>query len=296
MFSELNAVTYEAFGIIPEEFYKNKFNNVGHFDYFDLEVNHFHSGANRVRFMLQELPQGRVLDIGCGNGHYGTTLKKHANVEWLVGVDLDAECLKKAQEVYDETVLLAAHHELPFDSDSFDAVISCDFLGHVEFRDKDALLAEIQRVLKPGGKTIHVIESGFCDYLNCNPDDPEDPVRRYVHFDGHIGIEPPAAIKKRFAQFFTYVNVRNAMVFPCWDVSCLIGNGALFDPKLVEILKKFTPEEEQAANVVIGFINDYLVETVKKSNPAWLDPTCADTPLPEVFTRSSGLVFVTAIK
>ncbi|MDQ3281902.1 MAG: methyltransferase domain-containing protein, partial [Acidobacteriota bacterium] len=40
---------------------------------------------------------------------------------------------------------------LPFGAGSFDYVVSLDVLGHVEFGEKDAVLAEAARVLRPGG-------------------------------------------------------------------------------------------------------------------------------------------------
>ena len=48
---------------------------------------------------------------------------------------------------------------LPFADESFDYVVSADVIGHIRHEDKDRLFAEMHRVLKKGGKAIHVIET-----------------------------------------------------------------------------------------------------------------------------------------
>ncbi len=296
MFKKLEDVTYEAFGIKTSAFYKNKFNRVPHQDYMASPVTMFHIGSGRIKYLLRELSGGKVLDIGCGNGHYGMTLKKHGAADYLVGVDLDAECLKQAKRYYDEVVRLEVLDKLPFADESFDAVFSGDFFGHLEFRYKDALLAEIHRVLKPGGKTIHLIESGDSNYLQCNQDDPNDPVRQYVHVDGHIGVEPAIAIKQRFGRFFENIVMRNAMLFPFFNVQGMIGNVAFFDTAFSKLLGTFTQEEAQAADIVTGFLCEYTEQAALRMNPLALDPTANVQTLPPELTQSCGMVFLAGKK
>lgn len=295
MFDNLSDVTYEAFGIIPQEFYKNKFNTVPHHDYLADPVNRFLLGAERVRYLCDQLNGGIVLDLGCGGGPYGMTLKRNKKADYLVGIDLDPECIRRAGEHYDKVVTLEALTELPFQNGCFDAVFSSDFFGHVEFRYKDSLISEINRVLRPGGKTIHLIESADYDYLHCNADDPNDPLRQYVHIDGHIGVESPQNIKRRFELFFENISMRNAMLFPFFTVQGFINNANVFGEEFISLLRDFSPEEAQAADIVSGFICDYLEKALYKENPDNLDPT-AERNLPQVFRYGCGMIFLSAVK
>ena len=295
MFKNLSEVTYEAFGINAAEFYANKFNSVPHHDYFANPVNKFLLGASRVRFLCEQLSGGRVLDIGCGGGPYGMTIKENKKADYLVGIDLDPDCIKRAGEHYDEVMTFEALTKLPFPDNSFDTIFSSDFFGHIEFRYKDALIKEIHRVLRPGGKTIHLIESADYDYLNCNADDPNDPLRQYVYIDGHIGVESPENIKKRFAVHFKNIHIRNAMLFPFFTVQGFINNENVFGKELADILRNFSPAESQAADIVTGFICDYFEKALLAENPDNLDPTM-ERNLPQVFRYGCGMIFLTADK
>ena len=48
---------------------------------------------------------------------------------------------------------------LPFRDASFDCVVSSHVMGHVPVDAKDAVVAEAARVLRPGGLSLHVIET-----------------------------------------------------------------------------------------------------------------------------------------
>lgn len=295
MFDNLSEVTYEAFGIIPQDFYKNKFNAVPHHDYLADPVNRFLLGSERIRYLCEQLNGGTVLDLGCGCGPYGMTLKKNGKADYLVGIDLDSECIRRAGEHYDKVVTLEALTELPFPDCCFDAVFSSDFFGHVEFRYKDSLISEINRVLRPGGQTVHLIESADYDYLHCNADNPDDPLRQYVYIDGHIGVESPQNIKRRFEPFFENISIRNAMLFPFFTVQGFINNANVFDKDFISLLRNFSPKEAQAADIVSGFICDYLEKALYKENPDNLDPTAVRS-LPQVFCYGCGMVFLSAVK
>lgn len=93
------------------------------------------------------VPGGRALDIGCGNGQL---LHKLSDLGWQCeGVEFNA----KAVEICRSNGLKVFHGELEaaaFPDHSFDLVTAHHLIEHV--RDPDRLLAEISRVLKPGGR------------------------------------------------------------------------------------------------------------------------------------------------
>jgi ubiquinone/menaquinone biosynthesis C-methylase UbiE len=112
-------------------------------------------GAELKRELLANA-RGRVLEVGIGTGlslpHYP------AEVE-LVGVEPSEPMRRRAQrraaELGRELTLVAAPaEELPFENDSFDTVVT--FVVLCSVRDPDRALAEVRRVLRPGGRFIFV--------------------------------------------------------------------------------------------------------------------------------------------
>ena len=95
------------------------------------------------------LAGGRVLDLGCGNG---AKIARLAGRFELVAVDLSAEQLRLARtNARGATLIHGDFAELDFPSESFDAVTALYSLMHVPREDHPALLAKIQRWLKPSG-------------------------------------------------------------------------------------------------------------------------------------------------
>lgn len=102
----------------------------------------------------------RVLDLGCGEGRHAITAYLEAAVT-VVGVDLSLTDLGTAASRFREfedpddtarslTLACSSGLRLPFADASFDKVICAEVLEHVP--DYQGMLAEIHRVLKPGGQ------------------------------------------------------------------------------------------------------------------------------------------------
>lgn len=99
-----------------------------------------------------------VLDLGCGNGG---DLRRMASLApeaaRLVGVDSSAKGIETARAATAGDARFEWHqadvsHGLPFADGAFDAVYSLNLLECVP--DKAALLAEMARILRPGGAVI----------------------------------------------------------------------------------------------------------------------------------------------
>lgn len=88
---------------------------------------------------------GAVLDVGCGRKPYRQLLGNHAR-RWI-GVDFRAT----ASGASHADVFGSGLH-LPFAGAAFDVVLCTEVLEHVS--EPDALIAEIARVLRPGGVLI----------------------------------------------------------------------------------------------------------------------------------------------
>ena len=101
------------------------------------------------------LPQGgSVFDVGCGTGTFAIALAASRSDAQVTGIDGDAEILARARAKAGADAVqwrqgLAG--ELPFADGSFDVVTMSLVLHHLLPSQKREALAEIRRVLKPGG-------------------------------------------------------------------------------------------------------------------------------------------------
>jgi 2-polyprenyl-3-methyl-5-hydroxy-6-metoxy-1,4-benzoquinol methylase len=99
---------------------------------------------------------GAVLDAACGTGYGSAILSRRAHV---TGLDRDGDAVQMAQQVAPATRIVQA--ELPaleFPDASFDFVVSFETVEHVD--DAAGLLAEMRRVLKPGGALLMSTPNG----------------------------------------------------------------------------------------------------------------------------------------
>lgn len=98
---------------------------------------------------IPRIASGRVLDLGCGRGD---SIDQFRNVDpsvtW-VGVDIERSPEVAARVRTDAEFHTFDGVHLPFDDASFDAVYCKQVLEHV--RAPQPLLAEVARVLRPGG-------------------------------------------------------------------------------------------------------------------------------------------------
>jgi SAM-dependent methyltransferase len=145
--------------------------------------------------VARELPAGAtVVEIGCAGG-----------IDWfgrrydMIGIDLSEAALKIAAQNYG-TVVQADATRLPFADGSIDGVISSCLFEHLSEETKVALLREVRRVLKPGGKVIF-----FYDITTENPviaayraRHPDLYDTHFLQGDGHIGYDTIEANRRHF--------------------------------------------------------------------------------------------------
>jgi SAM-dependent methyltransferase len=104
---------------------------------------------------IDDLPPGRVLDVGCGDGRF---LFRMYQAGWTVaGLDFDPKGIEAAKLKYGKygfellnTDLFSAN----FPDNFFDAVTLSHVIEHVP--EPVSILAEAKRVLKPGGRLVVV--------------------------------------------------------------------------------------------------------------------------------------------
>lgn len=97
--------------------------------------------------------RGRVLDAGCGTGGLLARLRAARPDLALAGVEWSSEAARRAARKTDVPIARGSINALPFADASFDAVVAADVLCHGAV-DPAAALAEIHRVLRPGGMLV----------------------------------------------------------------------------------------------------------------------------------------------
>lgn len=102
----------------------------------------------------------RVLDVGCGSGWATRLLAGYATVGRVTGIDISDEMIRLAREtsrsfpnVHFE---IATAEQLPFNDDEFTHAFSMESLYY--YRNIPGALKEINRILKPGGLFVAVVD------------------------------------------------------------------------------------------------------------------------------------------
>lgn len=183
-----------------------------------------------LEWQLSKL-HGVVLDVGCGNKPYAAYMpgvSTHVGVDIAPGIGVD--------------VVIPSERSWPFANATFDAVIATQVLEHV--KDLDLALAEIQRVVKPGGSVVLTVP--FLYNVHGAPNDyrrfttlqassllPELQLSN-VKSEGGIGSTLvtlllnwlDASFNRTFA-----TRVAKAVLLPLWLLFCLANNilGLVFD-------------------------------------------------------------------
>jgi SAM-dependent methyltransferase len=147
----------------------------------------------RIPFFRDAIGRGkRVLDLGCRSG----ALTQHfLEGNSVIGLDVDASALEKAAALGIEPVQANVEEPLPFEDARFDAVVAGELFEHLRF--PDAVVAEIRRVLRPGGTLVGSVPNAFrvqsrLRFLRGRP--PEDDPT-------HLRMFSPAAIRDLLDDF-----------------------------------------------------------------------------------------------
>lgn len=151
----------------------------------------------------------RILDFGTGIGNSLAHFRRSFPSSAVVGVDVSSRSLDvaRARQVDGTDLVLFDGVNLPFESGSFDLAFAACVFHHIDHAEHGRLLAEIRRVLNPGGMFV---------LFEHNPFNPLT-VRavRLCPFDENARLIRGARMRSRFEQAgFAAVALRYRLFFP----------------------------------------------------------------------------------
>jgi SAM-dependent methyltransferase len=124
-----------------------------------------------------------VLDVGCGAGGIDVALVRVHGAGFVTAIDVEDTVLGSARALIAREglgtrigVVKVAPGPLPFSPGTFDVVFSKDSMLHIA--DKQALMAEVFRVLKPGGRFM------ASDWLIGHDQAPSPEMAAYMAAEG----------------------------------------------------------------------------------------------------------------
>jgi SAM-dependent methyltransferase len=116
----------------------------------ELDTDLNNSRMRKVLQLISEEPVGRLLDIGCGKGEFGSFLITKG---WKVsGIDLESRQVSSAYEKGIDARIQDVTLGFPFAHEAFDCVFAGEIIEHLV--DTDFFLSEIRRVLRPNGCVV----------------------------------------------------------------------------------------------------------------------------------------------
>jgi SAM-dependent methyltransferase len=182
---------------------------------------------------------GSILEIGCGTGAFAARLLCEHPAASLVAIDQSARMaeLTRARGV---DARVADAMDLPFDDASFDVVVAMWMLYHVP--DLDIALAQVRRVLRPGGLFV-AVTNGDQHMAGLLREAGGNPI--ITAFSSETG---RAGLARHFAQV-EQSDLATRAVFP--DHASARAYLASLDPDLAQNLPPFAGSREYAGATTV---------------------------------------------
>jgi SAM-dependent methyltransferase len=177
----------------------------------------------------------RIYDFGCGCGRISLPLADLAPNACLTATDADPEATAWLRERL-TSGNVAANGDLPplsFTDDSFDLIIGWSVMTHLPEDYQDAWLAELARVLAPGGTMLLTVHGPtHFDVVDAPADDPN---RTALHEEGIVYFENygpdspfapyyqttyhhPTYVREHWSQWLTVVDILPGAARPTHDM------------------------------------------------------------------------------
>lgn len=196
----------------------------------------------------------QVLHVGCGPGMLALLKRKGVTI---TGVDTSREfALTARRNGYDAT-FQSDPSSLPFPEQTFDYVVSFDLLDELPEAEEQLLLAEMKRVLRNGGVSLHSIE---CTSTVTD----KDQVTRFLKVFEHVAVEP-----------------RYGFCLSVEDFLEPDAHGVTLETDLLDYLRNMSFKERRAFDLAMGYVC-YRVSDLGVSLPSSIPQVllkASDAPL-----------------
>ncbi len=143
----------------------------------------YHAEVERAALLLEPVPEGPLLDVGCGPG-LGTGLLRRATSRTVVGIDPSTASGAGWDELAHASVFGLAE-SMPFHDGSFAGAAMLHSIGHVDSVSR--ALREVYRVLAPEGRVVIVTPNALfvrqmrlLNTLRLLRHEPDPTVLRYL--------------------------------------------------------------------------------------------------------------------
>ena len=104
----------------------------------------------RILKFCRDKIQGRVLDVGCGDGFFTAQILKRFNLKNIYGLDISQKAVDFARFKHPEIKFQqSALNHIPEETNSIDSITMIEVIEHLV--DIEGTLKELFRVMKPGG-------------------------------------------------------------------------------------------------------------------------------------------------
>ena len=104
----------------------------------------------RILKFCSDKIQGRVLDVGCGDGFFTAKILQRFNLKNVYGLDISSKAVDLARLKHPEIKFQqGALNHIPEETNSIDSVTMIEVIEHLV--DIEGTLKELFRVMKPGG-------------------------------------------------------------------------------------------------------------------------------------------------
>lgn len=169
--------------------------------------------TNKLMYVISAIksqnqnPQ-KILDVGCASGWFLYQLKREFEKSDAFGIDVYGKAIDYGKKKYKSLKLKKADaHKIPHPNNSFDVIVCCEVLEHVE--DPDKVIKEMKRVIKENGTIIVEIDTG--NWLFKLAWFFWTSVRKGVWRDAHVHKFDTEKLKKLF--LINGLKLKNTMLF-----------------------------------------------------------------------------------
>jgi SAM-dependent methyltransferase len=168
----------------------------------------FDGSSSRLRKIANEIGETEnvVLNIGVGNGGLERLLKDRGKkIFSLDPSEIAIQSLRATLQLDPTTAVVGESQNIPFNDGKFDVVVMSEVIEHLTHEIIAATLAEILRVLRPGGRFIGTVpaderlKTSECVCPNCGT---------LFHRWGHVQSFDRESLAKLLSSSFSEVNIQ----------------------------------------------------------------------------------------